>query len=197
MLDKIKNVLYITFLIIIIWQLTMSKNSLMNQEASFEIDGNTYVISNMGKSMKSDPDNIKSVGTRIVCDTLKDITGVNVAQDQDINGTKSFLSGNKLKVSCVEPFSGIAIDYMPKESFEYGRGSKHSKDVYEFYDRLALNQYKKEILNNGGLKYFTVPYTVDHCEKINGEYKCEDSPNITDRKRRIREYLSETISDIL
>ena len=76
MLEKIQSLLYIAFLVILIWQLVFSENSLMGkQEAMFEIDGNTYVISNMGSNKKSDPNNIKNVGTRISCDLLKEITG--------------------------------------------------------------------------------------------------------------------------
>jgi len=44
MLEKLQSLLYIAFLVILIWQLVFSENSLMGkQEAMFEIDGNTYV----------------------------------------------------------------------------------------------------------------------------------------------------------
>jgi len=167
------------------------------QEAMFEIDGNTYVISNMGLNKKSDPSNLKNVGTRISCDILKDITGQQIISDAGINGTKSFISGNKLSVDCIEPYSGIAIDYLPKDFYSFSNGGTNS-DVYEFYDRVALNEFKKENLTNGGINYVSIPYTVDHCSKNSkGEYVCEDNPSITTRKKRVKDFLNTTINDIL
>ena len=167
------------------------------QEAMFEIDGNTYIISNMGTNKKTDPANLKNVGTRISCDLLKDITGQQITSDAGIMGTKSFISGEKLSVDCIEPYSGIAIDYLSKDFYSFKNGGPN-KDVYEFYDRVALNEYKKENLTNGGIKYVNIPYTVDHCTKTSdGEYKCEDNPSINTRKERIKTYLNSKINDIL
>ena len=198
MLEKLQSLLYIAFLVILIWQLVFTENSLMGkQEAMFEIDGNTYVISNMGSNKKTDPSNIKNVGTRISCDLLKDITGQQIISDADITGTKSFISGNKLSVECIEPYSGIAVDYLPKDFYSFRKGGPNS-DAYEFYDRVALNEFKKENLTNGGLKYLSIPYTVDHCSKNGkGEYNCEDNPSISVRKERIKKFLNTKINDIL
>lgn len=180
-----------------IWQFVFSQNSLMNQEAMFEIDGNTYIISNMGTSKKTDPTNLKNVGTRISCDILKDITGQQVITDAEIKGTKSFISGNKLSVECIEPYSGIALDYLSKDFYSYKNGGPN-RDVYEFYDRVALNEYKKESLINGGIKYLSIPYTVDHCSKNTYEETiCENNPPINVRKERIKNYLNSKINDIL
>jgi hypothetical protein len=198
MLEKIQSILYISFLLILIWQLVFSENSLLGkQEAMFEIDGNTYIISNMGTSKKSDPANLKNVGTRISCDLLKDITGQQIISDAGITGTKSFISGDKLSVDCIEPYSGIAIDYLSKDFYSFKNGGPN-KDVYEFYDRVALNEYKKENLINGGINYVNIPYTVDHCAKNkNGDYVCDDNPSISVRKQRIKTYLDSKINDIL
>jgi len=181
-----------------IWQLCFSENSLLGkQEAMFEMDGNTYVISNMGGSRKTDPVSLKNVGTRLSCDILKDITGQPVSVDQQIENTKSFISGNRLSVDCIEPQSGIAIDYLSEDFHKYS-GGLPNKDVYEFYDRLALNQYKKEILSEGGINHMNIPYTIDHCDKSSdGNLVCDKNPSIKDRKRRLKEYLSTTVSDML
>ena len=198
MLEKIQSILYITFLLILIWQIVFSENSLLGkQEAMFEIDGNTYIISNMGNNKKTDPGNIKNVGTRISCDLLKDITGQQIINDAGITGTKSFISGDKLSVDCIEPYSGIAVDYLSKDFYSFRNGGPN-KDVYEFYDRVALNEFKKENLINGGIKYLNIPYTVDHCSKNKeGDMECENNPSITVRKERIRNYLNSKINDIL
>ena len=198
MLERVQSILYIAFLLILIWQLVFSENSLLGkQEAMFEIDGNTYIISNMGSAKKTDPTNLKNVGTRISCDLLKDITGQQLSVDASITGTKSFISGEKLGVDCIEPYSGIALDYLSKDFYSYKPGGPN-KDVYEFYDRVALNEYKKETLTNGGIKYIDIPYNIDHCEKNDkGKYICSDNPPINLRKERIKNYLDMKISDIL
>ena len=183
MLDTIKTLLYILFMIILIWQLTMSENSLMGkQEASFELDGNTYIISNMGNSeTQKDPLNFKNIGTRLTCDALRDITGQDIKQGEEIDGTKSFISGHKITADCVEPYSKTVIDYLPQEYYN----TKNSKNIYEYYDRIALNEFKKQKLNNMGYNYFSIPYTVD--------YKSESNPNIKQRKDRIKEYMKHHI----
>ena len=117
MLQKIQTLLYIIFLLIMIWQLVVSEESTLGkQEAMFEFDGNTYVISNMGKT-NMDPVDIKNVGSRISCDSLKDITGQKISLNHSVKETKSFISGNNLSVQCIEPFSGVAIDYLSKDFF--------------------------------------------------------------------------------
>ena len=52
-LEKIKTFLYIVLILVILWQLVTRNSLLGKQEASFELDGNTYVISNMGNSETS------------------------------------------------------------------------------------------------------------------------------------------------
>ena len=84
-----------------------------------------------------------------------------------------------------------------KDFYSFKNGGPN-KDVYEFYDRVALNEYKKENLINGGIKYLNIPYTVDHCTKNKeGDMECENNPSIMVRKERIKNYLQTKISDIL
>lgn len=171
-------------MIILIWQLTMSENSLMGkQEASFELDGNTYIISNMGNAdHQKDPLSFKNIGTRITCDALRDITGQEVKVNPELDGTKSFISGHKLTADCVEPFSKTVIDYLPKEYYDFSN-TKNNKDIYEYYDRIALNEYKKEKLLNLGYNYFTVPYKLDNDK---GEIS-----NVKDRKEKIKSFMED------
>lgn len=178
-----------------IWQLVVSEESTLGkQEAMFEFDGNTYVISNMGKT-NSDPIDIKNVGTRISCDMLKDVTGQNVSLNHNIKDTKSFISGNSLSVQCIEPFSGVAVDYLSKEFYEYNMGDIN-KDVYEFYDRMALNEHKNQELSQKGIKYIRIPWLVDHCTKAeNNKYKCEDRPSIQKRTERVKTYLQKILNE--
>jgi hypothetical protein len=192
-LNKIQNILYIAFLAILIWQLLYPENSLMGKpEASFEIDGNKYVISNMGGAGTKDPETIKTLGTRLACDSLNEITGQSVVSNGEIDETSSFLSNNKLVVDCMEPMSKIAVDYLPKELFNYDPRNNLG-DVYEFYDRAALNQFKKSKLAETDVNYITIPYTVDHCKIKDGKKVCEENPPITERKKRIKDYITRKI----
>ena len=195
MLQKIQTLLYIIFLLIMIWQLVVSEESTLGkQEAMFEFDGNTYVISNMGKT-NMDPVDIKNVGSRISCDSLKDITGQKISLNHSVKETKSFISGNNLSVQCIEPFSGVAIDYLSKDFYEY-KNRDVNKDVYEFYDRMALNEHKNQELSQKGIKYIRVPWLVDHCIKgSDDKYVCEDSPSIAKRTERIKTYLQKILNE--
>ena len=194
MLHKIQTLLYIIFLSIMIWQLLMSEESTFGkQEAMFEFDGNTYIISNMGKS-NLDPVDIKNVGSRISCDSLKNITGQKISLNQNIKDTKSFISGDSLSVQCIEPFSGVAIDYLPKEFYEFNNRTIN-KDVYEFYDRMALNEHKNEELTKRGIKYIKVPWVIDHCIKgSDNKYICDQKPSIQTRTERIDRYLRNVLN---
>lgn len=195
MLHKIQTLLYIIFLLIMIWQLAISEESTFGkQEAMFEFEGNTYVISNMGKT-NTDPVDIKNVGSRISCDTLKDVTGQKISLNHNIKDTKSFISGNNLSVQCIEPFSGVAVDYLSKEFYEYNDGGVN-KDVYEFYDRMALNEHKNQELSKKGIKYIRVPWLVDHCTyDEDNKYVCEDRPSITTRTARVKTYLEKILNE--
>jgi hypothetical protein len=195
MLQKIQTLLYIIFLLIMIWQLAISQESTLGkQEAMFEFDGNTYVISNMGRT-NTDPVDIKNVGSRISCDTLKEVTGQKVSLNHTVKDTKSFISGNNLSVQCIEPFSGVAVDYLSREFYEY-TNKDVNKDVYEFYDRMALNEHKNEQLSQKGIKYIRIPWVVDHCTRgSDNKYMCDDSPSIKTRSDRVRSYLENILSE--
>ena len=177
-----------------IWQLVVSEESTLGkQEAMFEFDGNTYVISNMGKS-NFDPVDIKNVGTRISCDSLKDVTGQKVSLNHNVKDTKSFISGNNLSVQCIEPFSGVAVDYLSKEFYEYSNKSIN-KDIYEFYDRMALAEHKNQELSQRGIKYIRIPWLVDHCVKgRDDKYVCDERPSIKDRTDRVKSYLQKILN---
>lgn len=175
-----------------IWQLVMSEESTLGkQEAMFEFDGNTYVISNMGRT-NMDPGDIKNVGNRISCDSLKEITGQKISLNHTLKDTKSFISGNNLSVQCIEPFSGVAVDYLPKEFYDYTDNTTKgvNKDIYEFYDRMALNEHKNQEFSKKGIRYIRVPWIIDHCIKgDDNNYACEDKPSIKTRTERIKTYL--------
>ena len=157
----------------------MSEQTLGRPETTFEVDGTTYLISNMGNGTK-DPVELKSIGTRMACDSLSEITGQPVDLNADIKDTKSFISGNPIKVNCIEPMSQIAIDYLPEKFFEYKDNKNES--IYSFYDRFSLNHDKTEILSGKNIKYIKIPWTIDRNYKDKKE-----------KKRIINDYIRQSL----
>lgn len=157
----------------------MTEQTIGRPESTFEIDGTTYMISNMGNG-KKDPIELKSIGTRMACDSLEEITGQPVVLDADIKDTKNFISGRPVKVNCIEPMSRIAIDYLPEKFFKYKDNKNDS--IYSFYDRFSLNHDKTEILSEKNINYIKIPWTVDSM--------------YTDKKRKkkiINDYIKQTL----
>lgn len=179
MLNKIKNLLYVILLGLIIWNIVMTEQTLGRPESTFEIDGTTYMISNMGND-KKDPTELRNIGTRMACDSLGEITGQPVILDASIKDTKSFISGNPIKVNCIEPMSQIAIDYLPERFFKFKDNT--SESIYNFYDRFSLNHDKTEILSKKNIKYIKVPWTID-----------SNYPDKKQKKKIINDYIKQNL----
>ena len=158
----------------------MTEQTIGRPESTFEIDGTTYMISNMG-NRKKDPVELKSIGTRMACDSLEEITGQPVDCDAEIKDTKNFISGNPIKVSCIEPMSKIAIDYLPENFFKYK--DNKSDSIYNFYDRFSLNHNKTEILSKNNINYIKIPWTVDN------KYKDKNQ-----KKKIINDYIKQKLN---
>lgn len=157
-----------------------------------EIDGNHFLVpdfSNKG----SDPKEIRSTGSRLTCETLTDITGQRVRLNNYVEGSKSIITGDPVHVDCHELTNNIMVDYKPREFYTFNGSDHINNDVYEFYDRLALDTIKKERISKLGYKYIEVPYTIDKCEKTEQGFKCHDNVDDNTRKQKIRDFLKEKL----
>ena len=194
-----KLVLYIVLFLLIIFSFWMTdkrnrKNNLNESEYITTMDENGYYVPTERKG--EDPKILRTLGSKISCDALREVLGQRIKFGEKIDGTKSHLSGNPFEVDCFEPISKIGIDYNPKNFYSYEHPTDFNRDVYEFYDRQSISASKKDQINMLSHKYFEIPYTVDMCEQKNEELVCNNNvPNMV-RKERIKDYIKRKLEDI-
>jgi len=189
---------YIIFLILVTLIFWAIEDSTINKFGTklIEVDGQQYVVPDF-TALEGDPKVIKSIGSKLVCDSLSELTGQKVKINRNIEGSRSLLSGNPLKVDCIDQSNGIAAGYKPYEFYMYEGKNNLNKDVYEFYNRLALDASMKDTLGSLDVSYIDVPYTVDKCEKINGKLKCNKFVDENVRRKRITKYLKTKLGQVL
>ena len=157
-----------------------------------EIDGQHYLVPDFGPKGR-DPKMIKSTGSVLACESLQELTGQRVKLNREVPGTKSVVSGKPILVDCHDINNNIMVDYKSREFYTYNGPDHINDDIYEFYDRLALDSQKKEKINNIGYNYIEIPYTVDNCYTENNQLKCTANLPQGIRKKRIKDYLKEKI----
>lgn len=191
-------VYYLIFLIIITLIFWAIEDSTINKFGTkmVEVDGQQYMVPDF-TAFEGDPKIIKSIGSKLTCDSLSNITGQNVKINKNIEGARSILSGNPLKTDCHDMSNNIMVDYKPREFYTYEGRNNINDNIYEFYNRLAMDALKKDKIKELGYDYIEVPYTVDKCEKINGELKCSKYVDESVRRVRIKKYLKERLLQVL
>jgi len=157
-----------------------------------EIDGQHYLVPDFGAKGR-DPKMIKSTGSNLACESLQEITGQRVKANRDVPGTKSVVSGKPILVDCHDINNNIMVDYKSREFFTYNGPDHVNEDIYEFYDRLALDTQKKEKISKLGYNYIEIPYLIDNCIKEGDEWNCKNNLPLSLRKERIKNYLKEKI----
>ena len=189
---------YLIFLILITILFWIIEDSTINKFGTklVEVDGQQYMVPDF-TAFEGDPKIIKSIGSKLVCDSLNRITGAKIKINRNIEGSRSLLSGNPLKVDCFDPNNKIAAGYKPYEFYTYEGKNNINNDIYEFYNRLAIDASMKDTLSEKDIIYLEVPYTVDKCEKVNGELKCSKFVDEKVRKKRIDNYLKHKLSQAL
>ena len=187
--------IFLIFLTILFWVI---EDSTINKFGTklVEVDGQQYMLPDF-TALEGDPRIIKSVGTKLVCDALESLTSQKVKINRNLEGSKSLLSGNPLKVDCLDIANGIAAGYKPYEFYTYEGKNNLNQDIYEFYNRLALDASMKDSLRKQDIHYIDVPYTVDKCENIKGELKCSKFVDEGVRKKRIRNFLKSKLAQAL
>lgn len=160
-----------------------------------EIDGVQYMVPDF-KPREFDPKSIKSIGSRLTCESLGEILGQKVKYNSTVPGSKSMISGDSLYVDCHEPNTNIMVDYKPMKLYDFNGSDHINNDVYEFYNRLALDNLKKDKISQLRYNYIEVPYSVDICEYNNGEKSCEENKPYSLRKSRIKNFLHEKLLEV-
>lgn len=158
-----------------------------------EIDGQHYLVPDFGPKGR-DPKMIKSMGSTLACESLQELTGQRVKLNREVPGTKSVVSGKPILVDCHDINNNIMVDYKSREFYTYNGPDHINNDIYEFYDRLAIDSQKKEKISDIGYNYIEIPYKVDNCIIQEGELKCYQDLPVGVRKKRIKDYLKEKIT---
>lgn len=189
---------YIIFLVLLSLLFWAIEDNTINKFGTkmVEIDGQQYMVPDF-TAFEGDPKMIKSIGSKLTCDTLSNITGQNIKINRSVQGSRSMLSGNPLKSDCTDMANNIMVDYKPREYYTYEGQNHINKNVYEFYNRLALDALKKDSIKNMGYDYIEIPYTVDKCENQNGNLKCYKHVDEDIRRKRIRNYLKQRLLEVL
>lgn len=189
---------YFIFLIIITLIFWAIEDSTINKFGTklVEVDGQQFVVPDF-TALEGDPKILKSIGSKLVCDSLERLTGQKVKINRNIENSRSLLSGNPLKVDCLDQSNGIAAGYKPYEFYNYQGRDNVNNDVYEFYNRLAIDASMKDTLSSMNITHIDVPYTVDKCEKVNGKLKCSKFVDEKVRRKRIDNYLKTKLSQAL
>ena len=166
------------------------------QQKIVDIDGNKFLVPTF-VFPDSDPTKISSIGSKLTCESLSEVLGQNIEKNKYFRDVKSIVSKSGTYVDCYEPKANIMLDYLPEEYYKYNGPDYKNSNVYDFYNRMAINESKKEKLFLKKNNYFEVPYVVDICQEIDGKTVCDRNTDQKTRKSRIREYLREKIATLV
>lgn len=149
-----------------------------------EIDGNHFVVP-IFSFPKDDPSYIRSSGSKLLCESLQEILKRPIKINKEVVGSRSIITGNPIYTDCQERTLKISSDYKTEDFYKYEKPGVYNKDVYEFYDRLALDSIKKTKISDLGYDHIDVPWTIDLCKNK----KCDFATPLELRKKRIKEYI--------
>lgn len=157
-----------------------------------EKDGASYAVPDF-EIPSEDARRIKNEGNKLICESLSSILGQKVKHNKVLN-VPSLVSGESMSVDCYENKTNIAVDYIPEEVFNFNGPTLYNEDIYEFYNRLAVYESKKNELPKYGYKYIQIPYNVDKCDKNNN---CKSEVSINERKHKLYHHLKSKVNTVL
>ena len=166
------------------------------EQRIIDVDGNKFMVPTF-VFRDSDPRKISDIGSKLTCESVKEILGQKTENNKYFKDIKSVVSKKGTYVDCYEPKTSVAVDYLSDDYYKFKGPDYINTDVYDFYNRMAITESKKEKLFEKKLNYIQVPYKIDICENIKGVNKCDKGTPIDVRKKRIKEYLRQKIIDIL
>lgn len=193
----IKSILMMIVITFIFYWIEMSLlESGYIQQKVVDIDGNKFLVPTFVLP-DSDPSKISSVGSKLTCESLAEVLDQQVEKNKYFGDVKSVVSKRGTYVDCYEPKTNIILDYLSQDYYKYDGPDYKNSDVYDFYNRMAINESKKEKLFSKKNNYFEVPYLIDICEEVDGKTVCDKNTDHGVRKRRIKEYLREKMATLI
>jgi hypothetical protein len=163
-----------------------------------EIDGMHYMVP-VFNGFQKDPKMIKDVGSVLVCESLAEIMNQKVKMNYPVPEARSVTTGNSIFTDCFHQGTETLVDYRPKAHYKFSGPDLYNDNEYDFYDRHALEEIKKESIIKSKLNYIEIPYLVDMCtfDPEKDEYNCSDHVSKDKRKERIMTHLREKLVQIL
>lgn len=177
---------------IIYWLEMMLLESGYIQQKIIDIDGNKFLVPTFVLP-DSDPSKISNIGSKLTCESLAEVLDQPIVKNKYSRDIKSIVSKSGTYVDCYEPKTNIMIDYLSEDYYKYNGPDYKNKDIYDFYNRMAINENKKEKLFLKKNNYFEIPYVVDICKDVGGKTVCDSNTDYKVRKQRIKEYIIEKI----
>ena len=166
------------------------------QQKIVDIDGNKFLVPTFVLP-DSDPAKISSIGSKLTCESLAELLDQQVEKNKYFGDIRSIVSKKGTYVDCYEPKTNIILDYLSQDYYKYEGPDYKNTDVYDFYNRMAINESKKEKLFAKKNNYFEIPYLIDICQEVDGKTECDKNTNHSLRKQRIKDYLKEKISSLI
>lgn len=160
-----------------------------------DIDGNKYMVPQF-VMRPSDPKKIINSGNKLTCESMSEVLGQRIESNKYFDDVKNPVSKKGSYVDCFEPKTNLLVDYLSEEYYSYKGPDYINTDVYDFYNRMAINESKKEKLVDKKFHYIEVPYKVDICQEMDGKTVCDKKTPTNIRKERIKEYLREKIVNL-
>lgn len=130
---------------------------------------------------------IKNSGNSLVCNAMSNVLGKEVKENERFNTDKG-----EMQVDCYDNNLKIAVDYKSEEEYKYEGESIYNKSILDFYIRNLISGIKDNFFASKGIKYVKVPYLVDKCYKLAGEYTCDTEVPKGLREMRMEDYLRES-----
>lgn len=161
-----------------------------------DIDGNKYLVPTF-VMRPSDPKKIAGIGNKLTCESMAEVLGQTTEINKYFDDIKSPVSKKGTYVDCYEPKTKLLVDYLNEDYYSYKGPDSVNNDVYDFYNRMAINATKKEKFAEKKLNYIEIPYKIDICQELDGKTVCDSKTPLEKRKQRIKEYLREKIVNIL
>lgn len=161
-----------------------------------DIDGNKYLVPTF-VMRPTDPRKIVTVGNKLTCESVAEVLGQRTESNKYFDDIKSPVSKKGTYVDCYEPKTNLLVDYLSEDYYSYNGPDYINNDVYDFYNRMAINESKKEKLTDKKFKYIEVPYKVDICQDIDGKTVCDNKTPPEIRKKRIKDYLREKFVNLI
>ena len=193
----IKSILVLVITTIIFYWLEMKLlESGYIEHKIVEVDGNRFMVPTF-VFRDSDPRKISDIGTKLTCESMKEILGQKIENNKYFKDVKSVVSRKGTYVDCYEPKTSVAVDYLSDNYYKFEGPDYINTDVYDFYNRMAITESKKEKLVDKKLNYIQIPYKVDLCETVKDKTICSKKTPLDVRKKRIKEYLRQKIIDVL